>query len=113
MAKNVGKLTDVKEAVRPFDQDKFIGKNTDKAWKLYLQKFDNARTFLGIDDKNKIPALLLTAGDNFSALQSTLTVVGTGTGGSNTWTDHKKAINELMGPYGTIMIYYGYLDVVN
>jgi len=94
MAKNVGKLTDLKAAVGAFDQDKLVGKNTDKAWKLYLQKFENACMFLGIDDKDKTAALLLTAGDSFSILHSTLTVEGTGNNGSTTWSDNKEAIND-------------------
>lgn len=94
MAKNVGKLTELKAAVGTFNQDKLVGKNTEKAWKLYLQKFENACTFLGIDDKDKVAALLLTAGDSFSILHSTLAVVGTGASGNSTWGDHKKVIND-------------------
>ena len=47
MATNVGKLTDLKGAVGPFDPDRLVGRNVDKAWKLYAKKFENACKFLG------------------------------------------------------------------
>ena len=94
MATNVGKLTDLKAAVGTFDPETLqVTSNVDKAWKLYMQKFENACKFLGINDADKAAALMLTAGDNLATLFDTLEITGTGTDGAIVWGGQKGALN--------------------
>ena len=59
-----------------------------------IQKFENACTFLGIADKDKCFALLLTAGDDLSSLCETLEVVPTGLDDMKVWADHNKSVTD-------------------